>query len=62
MCSREHHERLKTDRSLYERETYLVGWQDDGGGGEYEMTNCKVCHSTLTDGTTRPLRMKQKAA
>lgn len=61
VCAREVHEKLKLDRRAYEQATYLVGWQDDGCGGEYEMRNC-ACHSTLSDGTTRPRPIQQLAA
>lgn len=57
MCTTRRHNIMKGDRALFKATTELVGWQPDTEDGtELELRNCVLCHSTITDGTTRPLR------
>lgn len=61
-CEAAFHDGLKVDRAVYEASTYVIGWQDAGDGSEYELANCKICSSTLADGTERQRIALRKAA
>lgn len=60
-CPTEVHEAMKGDRQTYVAKTYSIGWQARRNGWEYEVRNCRACHSTLSDGTERPRALKEAA-
>lgn len=61
VCTRSWHEAMKKFRAAFEIATSFLGWQPDVDGAPLELRNCRLCGSTLCDGT-RQMEVAHAAA
>jgi hypothetical protein len=61
VCTRSWHEALKRVRRAFEVATRFVGWQPDVDGAPLELRNCRLCGSTMCDGTRQTQEMAHAA-
>lgn len=52
-CPTSFHDAMKSPRLLYEAVTQFRGWQEQVDDAPLELRTCRICGSTLSDGTLR---------